>query len=226
VTRRVVVALLVAVALVLLPAGCGGGSSPKTEGGWHDGTVALVGDSMAFEAAADFERLAGERGWTLSITAVPGTTFADRRADIAALHARFASAVVVELGTNDALHDGDFTAAEAADIDRAVTALDRVGCVLFVNAGLLEPRNHDVLRQPPWDDYAPGLEAAQALNAHLAAAVRPHRNMHVFDWFAAYNAHADWTRDFVHLKAEHRAGYARLVLDALSDACGPGTTAS
>jgi hypothetical protein len=223
VRRRLGVALLV-VAL----AACGGsGSAVKTEQSrWRDGTVALVGDSMAFEAAADFERVAGERGWTLSITAVPATTFADHREDIAALHARFASAVIVELGTNDALRDGDFTAAEAADIDRAVAALDRVGCVLFVNAGLLEPRNHDVLLQPPWDDYAPGLEAAQALNAHLAAAVRTHHNMHVFDWFAAYNAHAEWTRDFVHLKDEHHADYARLVLDALSDACGPGTTPS
>jgi hypothetical protein len=50
--------------------------------------------------------------------------------------------------------------------------------------------------------------------------------MHVLDWFAAYIAHADWTRDFVHLKDEHHVDYARLVLDALSDACGPGTTAS
>lgn len=215
-----------AAALVVIVAACSGGSSARTANGWRDGTVALVGDSMAFEAAADFERLAGERGWTLSITAVPGTTFADHRDDIAALHARFASAVIVELGTNDALHDGDFTAAEAADIDRTVTTLDRVGCVLFVNAGLLEPRNHDVLLQPPWDDYAPGLEAAQALNAHLTAAVRSHRNMHVFDWFAAYNAHAEWTRDFVHLDDQHHADYARLVLDALSDGCGPGTTPS
>ena len=223
-TGRLAVAPLLVV--VLLAAACGRGSSANANGGWRDGTVALVGDSMAFEAAAEFERLAGERGWTLSMTARPRTTFADHRDDIAALHARFASAVIVELGTNDALHDGDFTAGEAADIDRAVTALDRVGCVLFVNAGLLEPRNHDVLLEPPWDDYAPGLEAAQALNAHLAAAVRRHDNMHLFDWFAAYNAHAEWTRDFVHLKAEHRADYARLVLDALSDACGPGTTPS
>lgn len=216
--RRVAAALLVVVV-----AACGGGSTDVTHAGWRDGTVALVGDSMAFEAASDFERLAGERGWTLSITAVPGTTFADHVDDLRALRARFASAVVVELGTNDALADGDFTASEEADIDRAVTTLDRVGCVLFVNAGLLEPRNHDVLLHPPWDDYAPGLEAAQALNAHLATAVRPHRNMHVFDWFAAYNAHADWTRDFVHVKAEHHADYARLVVDALSDRCGPGT---
>lgn len=214
----------VGVALLVFVAACGGGPSATTADGWRDGTVAIVGDSMAFEAAADFERLAGERGWTLSMTAVPGTTFADHRDDIAALHARFASAVIVELGTNDALNDGDFTTSEAVDIDRAVAALDRVGCVLFVNAGLLEPRNHDVLSQPPWDDYAPGLEAAQALNAHLAAAVRPHRNMHVFDWFAAYNRNAEWTRDFVHLKADHQGDYARLVLDALSDACGPGTT--
>lgn len=222
-TRRLAVAVLL---LALVAAACGSGSATPTttRGGWRDGTVAIVGDSMAFEAAADFERLAVQRGWTLSITAVPGTTFADRRDDISALRARVTSAVIVELGTNDALHDGDFTAAEAADIDRAVTALDRVGCVLFVNAGLLEPRNRDVLLRPPWDDYAPGLEAAQALNAHLAAAVRPHRNMHVFDWFAAYNRNAEWTRDFVHLKAAHQADYARLVLDALSDACGPGTT--
>jgi hypothetical protein len=212
--------------LVVIVAACGAGSSAKTAAGWRDGTVALVGDSMAFESAAGFERLAGERGWTLSITAVPGTTFADHRDDIAALRARYASAVIVELGTNDALRDGDFTAAEAADIDRTVATLDRVGCVLFVNAGLLEPRNHDVLLRPPWADYAPGLEAAQALNAHLAAAVRPHRNMHVFDWFAAYNAHAAWTRDFVHLKHEHQDDYARLVLDALSHSCGPGTTPS
>lgn len=181
---------------------------------------------MMFETASDFERLAAQRGWDVSIVAVPGTTFAARRADLTALRARFASAVIVELGTNDALHDGDFTASEAADIDRTVTTLDRVGCVLFVNAGLLEPRNQDVLLRPPWDDYAPGLHAAQALNRHLAAAVHGHANVHLFDWFAAYNSHPEWTRDFVHLKAEHQADYARLVLDALSDACGPGTTRS
>lgn len=213
-----------ALVLIAVTAACGGADGPTgaTGGGWRDATVAVVGDSMVFEAASDFERLAGERGLTLSISAVPGTTFADNLDTITALAGRRQSAVIVELGTNDALADGDFTDAEAESIDRAVATLADVGCVLFVNAGLLEPQNQDVLTRPPWDDYAPGLRAARALNAYLAAAVRPHRNMRVFDWFRAYNARADWTRDFVHLKAERGGDYARLVLGALSDACGPG----
>lgn len=207
--------------MVLAATACGSDPSPPV---WRDGSVAVVGDSIVFESGGEFDRLARERGWTLTIHAVPGTTFADNLGEIAELAGRRDGAVVVELGTNDALADGDFTEAEADDIDTAVDALAGVGCVLFVNAGLLEPENQDVLSRTPWDDYAPGLRAAQALNRHLAGAVAGRANMHVFDWYRAYNRNPHWTRDFVHLRTEHHADYAGLVLGALSDACGPGTT--
>jgi hypothetical protein len=213
---------VVLAALLMLAACSSGGATPR----WTDGTVTIVGDSMVFEAGGQLEELASTRGWKLTIDAIPGTTFADHRDEIADLADRRESAVVVELGTNDALGDGDFTDGEARDVDRAVEDLRDVGCVLFVNAGLLEPGNYDVLAYPPWDDYEPGLRAAQSLNRHLRAAVAEHRNQHVFDWYAAYNRNAGWTRDFVHLRDEYHDDYARLVLDALSDACGPGTTPS
>lgn len=212
----------VAVLVAAVGACSSGGPTPR----WTDDRVAIVGDSMVFEAGGEFERLARERGWDLTMHALPGTTYADNLDEVAELAARRDSAVIVELGTNDALADGDFTDDEADDIDTAVEALADVGCVLFVNAGLLEPRNQDVLARRPWDDYAPGLRAAQALNRHLADAAEEHDNHHVLDWYAAYNRNPEWTRDFVHLKDEHHDDYAALVLQALSDACRPGTSPS
>lgn len=213
----------VAALLVVLAAACSAGSdaaSPR----WTDGTVAVVGDSMVFEAGREFARIAAERGWELTIHAIPGTTFADNLPEIEKLRDRRAGAVIVELGTNDVLGDGDFTPAEADDVDAAVDALADVGCVLFVNAGLLEPGNQDVLLRPPWDDYAPGLRAARAFNRHLADAVERGDNIHLFDWYTAYNRNAEWTRDFVHLDADRHDDYAGLVLRAFSDACAAGTT--
>jgi hypothetical protein len=213
-----------AAAVFAVVAACSSG--PPVPLRWTDDELAIVGDSIVFEAGGEFDRLARERGWELTIHAVPGTTFADSLGEIEDLSGRRRSAVVVELGTNDALADGDFTDDEAGDIDTAVDALADVGCVLFVNAGLLEPANQDVLTRSPWDDYAPGLRAAQALNRHLERVAGERPNHHILDWYAQYNRNPEWTRDFVHLKQAHHGDYARFVLDGLSDACRRGTTSS
>lgn len=210
------VAIAVAAVATFSPSGS---ASPR----WTDDRVTVIGDSMAFDAAGELERGARGRGWTMTIHARPGTTFGDNLDEIAALAGQRESAVVIELGTNDALTGRRFTAREADAIDRAIESLEGVGCVLFVNAGLLHDRDADAPNPRFWDQYGRGARAARELNRHLAEAVDGRGNLHVFDWYTAFNDNVEWTRDLIHLKAEHQADYARLVLDALSDACGGGT---
>ena len=109
----------------------------------------------------------------------------------------------MELGTNDVRMNAS-TASVDMLIDRAVTDVQAVPCVVFVNVGVL----------------AGPTGLADHFNERLQQDVAVHPNEHDHDWSSLFRQHPDWAADDVHLQTPYWSAYARSIIDAVHHFCG------
>jgi len=100
-----------------------------------------------------------------------------------------------------------------------VSTLANNPCVLFVNAGLLNPNRPGLLTDPAWRGYAKQLQALTESNRYLAAALTDHPTLHLFDWDSEFNRHADWSDDLIHVRSASASQYADMMVKQVGDAC-------
>ena len=155
--------MLAVVAGSLLLSGCGGNKGP---------VVAVVGDSITVISAPGVE--AQLRGYTLYMRAVDGKRIDEMIPMLRAEMRRNPKAVVVNLGTNDAL--------QARTHPNWLTGFNTVWeltqsrpCVVFVTVNTNA------------DDLGKG-EVAVAINTAIRRLATEHHNVQVVDWNAAVHA--------------------------------------
>lgn len=152
------------------------------------GRAHMIGDSVMLGAKAQLESIGG--GWQVSVDAKVSRQFEHGIALIQAAASSGVERIVVHLGTNGVINDGQF--------DRAMAASEGVPKVVFVTIQLppsysYEASNNDVLRR-----------GAARWNAAIA------------DWNALSNANPEYVaRDGYHMTASGARAYAQLVAGTL-----------
>jgi lysophospholipase L1-like esterase len=167
--------------------------------------LTVVGDSLSVLGRKPIRAVLGAAGWDVLVDAFPGRTTADQ---IPAL--RYAvgdprRAVVIELGTNDALQVADGRIEQRAVLSSIGQALDLFGdrCVVWVVPG----------RDPEGKGARVGAAIADELTAQ--AARRP--NLHLADFGAVLEEHPEYlTDDQVHLTDDGSQALAELMADSVA----------
>jgi hypothetical protein len=171
--------------------------------GWrHHDRLVIVGDSMSVLAASDLRSTGQAAGYDVAVDAQSGVPLAARLDTLRQTVSSGAQRIVIELGTNDVLM-GTPAATLDALIDQAVTEVQSVRCVVFVNVGLL----------------AGPVALANHFNDHLHDDVALHPNEHEYDWSSEYHQHPDWTADAVHLQPQYWPFYAHGIVDTVRRSC-------
>jgi hypothetical protein len=168
----------------------------------HEAGVLVVGDSMAVLASRDLRAEGDARGLAVTVDAQIGISLAARLGRLRDAAASHVQRLVVELGSNDVLQHTP-TATLDGLVDDAVTTVEAISCVVFVNVGIL--------------DDPDGLAAH--FNAHLHDDLALHHNEHEYDWSTDYRLHPEWTDDTVHLQPSYWPLYAHGIIDTLAHAC-------
>ena len=154
---------MAAIVVGSLLSGCGGGKGP---------VVAVVGDSITVVSAPGVE--AELRGYSLYMRAIDGKRIDEMIPSLRAEMARKPRAVVVNLGTNDALQAQ--THSNWLGSFDTVWALTRSRpCVIFVTVSTYA------------DNLGKGT-VANDINLAIRKLAAEHHNVHIVDWNAAVHA--------------------------------------
>jgi lysophospholipase L1-like esterase len=138
--------------------------------------VVLLGDSITDMSAPVFQQTLGGK-YDLIVSGVPNARADDREPDVPALAATQPKQVVINLGTNDILHN--------TSLDEAVASLTRIGgsfpsasCIhlVTINEGMID------FSQPDLHDRS------VTLNQRVRALADEH-HWHIIDWNAAAQAY-------------------------------------
>jgi hypothetical protein len=170
--------------------------------------VSIVGDSIAFFARAD-ETAALGSAYRVNAQAGIGKRIDEMLPSVRTVARNHPFAVVVNLGTNDALQATSHPDWRPA-FDSMITTLADQHCVLLTTV------NTTMRGEPGVTSVAEGINAAEV----AAVASRP--NFHIIDWNAvlhAPNGLGFLTSDRVHPNNSGQLRLAALVSNAVSDHC-------
>jgi lysophospholipase L1-like esterase len=163
--------------------------------------VAVVGDSLAFEAADEVE---GDLvGLDVDVRATPGVDAEDLSYELKDIPLDELAAIGVSVGTNDAFEG--LTAAEEDELRAVASTLSRVPCVR-------------------WMTVAEGVGSeqrqagARGVNELLGEIAEHHPGIEVVPWHLELADHPEWVApDGVHHTEAGAAAYAARLSDALWD---------
>jgi lysophospholipase L1-like esterase len=167
--------------------------------------LTVVGDSLSVLGRKPIRAVLGDAGWDVLVDAFPGRTMADQIPAMRYAAANPARAVIIELGTNDAIQVADGRLDRAVMLATIGQALDVFGeqCVVWVVPG----------RDPEANGARVGAAIAEALDAQ--AARRP--NLHLADFGAVLEAHPEYLADdHVHLTDDGSQALAELMAGAVA----------
>ncbi len=167
--------------------------------------LTVVGDSLSVLGRKPIRSVLGDAGWDVLVDAFPGRTMADQIPAMRYAAANPSRAVIIELGTNDAIEVASGRLERAAMLATIGQALDVFGdqCLVWVVPG----------RDPEANGARVGAAIADALDAQ--AARRP--NLHLADFGAVLEAHPEYLADdHVHLTDDGSQALAELMADAVA----------
>ena len=193
--------------------GCSGRGAPVTSptSSTADSTtvpgrpLTVVGDSLSVLGRKPIRAVLGAAGWDVLVDAFPGRTTADQIPALRYAAADSRRAVIIELGTNDAVQIANGRLDQRAVLATIGQALDLFGdrCVVWVVPG----------RDPEAKGAMRGAVIADALTAQ--AAKRP--NLHLADFGAVLEAHPEYLLDdHVHFTEDGSQALAELMADAVA----------
>lgn len=205
---RRLVAVLMAAAAVVVAAVAPAAGAPTTDGsGAGKPMVGVVGDSITFLIQPALSAALAPT-YSYEINGYPGRTIAQQYPVLETMlrDPPRPRAMIVNLGTNDALRDN---VGWPRSFVRQVNALRSTSCVILVNIdqGL---------------DKLFGNRIANRINAAIARTVARHRNFHEIDWNAVLAAHPRrglLMADHIHPSPAGQRVLVRLYLRALRTDC-------
>lgn len=161
-------------------------------------SVMIVGDSVVLALAASpytgaADRVIGGAGWDVWLSAWVGRSTSQTHEVLLEERARWADAIVINSGYNDAAMPSLF----ASRADALLDDLAGVEAVFWLTLRETKPY------------YATANDTLRALQ-------RDHPNLRLIEWNAKVNTHAGWTgHDGLHLSGSGATGMAQLILDDL-----------
>ena len=161
-TRRLRAVVAPALAVAILATACSGGNTRPV--------VGVVGDSITVISAPGLE--SELRGYALYIRAIDGQRIDEMLPALRAELARHPKAVVINLGTNDALQSQTHPDWQPG-FDTAWRLVESLPCVVYVTVNTAA----DTL-------YSHGTVAAD-INTAIRTLAREHHNIRIVDWNAA-----------------------------------------
>ena len=171
-------------------------------------TVPVVGDSITFFAGRDISGALGS-GYHADVHAGIGKRIDEMLTTVRDVMRDHPLAVVVDLGTNDALQAQTHPDWQTG-FHRLIAVLSPAQCVVLTTINTLV------------DGRSGGLLVASAINSAIAAVASRHRNFHVVDWNAAVHR-VDGANllmaDQIHPSAAGQLTLAALVRTALVHDC-------
>jgi lysophospholipase L1-like esterase len=161
---------------------------------------AAVGDSLMWMARDELPVFMSPE--PVDIHAVPGRTANDMQYALASVDLAHTDALVISVGTNDALHGA--TSKEVAEIDAVAEMVAEVPCVRWMA----------LMETSPNQTYN---EAARRINAELfSLAARYADTLAIARWDLELAAHPEWlSEDGTHHTPAGSKAYAELMSNAL-----------
>jgi lysophospholipase L1-like esterase len=167
--------------------------------------LTVVGDSLTVLGRQPIRAALGAAGWDVLIDAFPGRTTGDQIPALTYAAGDPRRAVIIELGTNDAIQvsEGRLDRALAmATIGRALDLFDG-RCLVWV--------------VPDRDPQHKGTDVGAAIGDELGAQAERRPNLHVADFAAVLAEHPEYLiDDQVHLTDEGSQALAQLMVDTVA----------
>ncbi|MGZ4704956.1 MAG: GDSL-type esterase/lipase family protein [Acidimicrobiales bacterium] len=200
---RVALAPLALLALVVSTStGCSKVSHPAAPAG-PARPLTVVGDSLSVLGRAPIRAALGAAGWDVLIDAFPGRTTADQIPALTYAAGDPRRAVIIELGTNDAVQVAEGRLDQATVLATIGQALDLFPdqCVVWVVPGR--------------DPQGEGARVGAAIGEELAAQAEHRPNLHLADFGAVLDEHPEYLLDDqVHLTDDGSRALAALMARA------------
>lgn len=159
----------------------------------------VVGDSLSFQASPEIQEAAADAGIDIEVDAVPGSSVAQRVADVTAAAARRPDVLVVALGTNDVYYA---IPGPRAAVRRVLAAARPAGCVVWVLVGEVLGRS------------------AAPFNRLVMSAAASDDTVDVLRWDRTSAGHDAWIdSDGIHHSVSGRSAFAAAIADGIRS-CG------